>query len=55
MTASRHSESLFKTAGLTPIYTDEMRICPAGRASYAEGGHLVPGIPLRVGLPLVGR
>jgi hypothetical protein len=27
--------------------------CPAGRASYAECGHFVTGISLRLALPLV--
>jgi hypothetical protein len=28
-------------------------LCPAGRASYAEGGHFVTCIPLRLALPMV--
>jgi hypothetical protein len=30
-------------------------LCPAGRASCAEGGHFVTRIPLRMALPLVAK
>jgi hypothetical protein len=32
-----------------------VRGCPAGRAACAARDHFVVGIPLRLGLPLVGK